>query len=379
MKTGKIISSILIIGVSLLSCSNNKKAELSKLKKQQSAIDEKIKSIENSGDLSVKDPPDTAKFRFVGVTRIKPDTFDHFIRVQGRLDGEQNVSVFPDVPGIISEKFADVGQDVYKNQILATIDAKQYVSQLQGLEAQYKLAADLYEKQKRLWDQKIGSEVQFLQSRTNKESLEQQISSLKDQIEKFKIKSPVTGTIEECNVKKGSIVSPDPRTPVYRVVALKDLKVTAEVSEAYASNVKAGDRVLINFPDIETAIETKVDFVSRYINPLNRTFTIECRIPGKNPGMKANMIAVVRINDYHSDNAIQIPVNVIQKDEEGSYVYVVREKDNYNSASKQQVVIGNTYNGVAEILKGLGSNDEVVTSGFQELIDGELIRFNRSL
>jgi len=379
MKTCKLISLIIIISLSLLSCSNNKKEELSKLKKQQSVIDEKIRSIESSGDLSAKDLPDTTKFRFVGVTRIKPDTFDHFIRVQGRLDGEQNVSVFPDVPGIISEKFADVGQDVYKGQVLATIDDKQYVSQLQGLEAQYKLAADLYEKQRRLWDQKIGSEVQFLQSRTNKESLEQQISSLKDQIEKFKIKSPVNGTIEECNVKKGSIVSPDPRTPVYRVVALKDLKVTAEVSEAYASNVKTGDRVLIDFPDIETAIDTKVDFVSRYINPLNRTFTIECRIPEKNPGMKANMIAVVRINDYHADNAIQIPVNVIQRDEEGSYVYVVREKDNYNSASKQQVVIGNTYNGIAEILKGLGSSDEVVTTGFQELIDGELIRFNRSL
>lgn len=379
MKTGKIISSILIIGVSLLSCSYNKKDELSRLKKQQSAIDEKIRTIESSSNISEKDPLDTAKFRFVGITRIKPETFDHFIRVQGRLDGEQNVAVFADVPGIISQKYADVGQDVSKGQILATIDDKQYVSQLQGLETQYQLAADLFDKQKRLWDQKIGSEVQYLQSKTNKESLEQQISSLKDQVDKFKIKSPVNGTIEECNIKQGSIVSPDPRTPVYRVVAFRDLKVTAEVSEAYASNVNTGDKVLISFPDINTTIETKVDFVSRYINPLNRTFTIESHIPNKYPGMKANMIAVVRINDYHADNAIQIPVNVIQKDEEGSYVYVVREKDNYNSASKQPVVIGNTYNGVAEILKGLGKNDEVITAGFQELIDGELIRFNKSL
>jgi membrane fusion protein (multidrug efflux system) len=379
MKTGRLITYILIITLSLLSCVNNKKAELDRLKKQKNTLDEKIKTIENSNDLSVKDPLDTAKFRFVGVTRIKPDSFDHFIRVQGKLDGEQNVAVFADISGIISEKYADVGKDVSKGQILATIDAKQYISQLQGLETQYKLASDLFEKQKRLWDQKIGSEVQYLQSKTNKESLEQQISSLKDQIEKFKIKSPVNGTIEECNVKEGSVVTPDPRTPAYRVVAFRNLKVDAEVSEAYASNVKTGDRVLISFPDIDTEIETRVDFVSRYINPLNRTFTVESNIPDKHPGMKANMIAVVRINDYHSENAIQIPVNVIQTDENGSYVYVVREKDNYSSAAKQPVVIGNTYNGVAEILKGLGKNDQVITSGFQELIDGEFIRFNKSL
>ena len=154
------------------------------------------------------------------------------------------------LPVQLSAKYADVGQKVVKGQVLAQIDDQQYRSQMQGLETQYKLASDMYDKQKRLWDQKIGSEVQYLQSKTNKESLEKQIASLKQQVEKFKIKSPIDGTIEECNIKVGGVVSPDPRLAAYRVVAFKNLKVTAEVSEAYSSKVKIGDKLVVLFPDI---------------------------------------------------------------------------------------------------------------------------------
>jgi RND family efflux transporter MFP subunit len=218
-----------------------------------------------------------------------------------------------------------------------------------------------------------------MQSKTAKESLDQQITSLKEQVEKFKIKSPVDGTIEECNIKAGSVVSPDPHSPTYRVVGLRSLKITAEVSEAYAARVQAGDKIKVLFPDINRQIDAKVDFVSRYINPVNRTFIIESRIANRFPEMKANMIAIVQINDYHSENSIQIPMNVILTDNRGYYVYVVRKKDEYDGAFKQPVVIGNTYNGVAEILNGLGVNDKVVTAGFQELIDGEYIRFDKKL
>jgi RND family efflux transporter MFP subunit len=233
----------------------------------------------------------------------------------------------------------------------------------------------MYDKQKRLWDQKIGSEVQYLQSKTNKESLERQILTLKQQIEKFKIKSPVDGTIEECNIRIGGVVSPDPRLAAFRVVAFRNLKVSAEVSEAYSSRVQTGDKLIVLFPDINKEVETKVDFVSRYINPVNRTFTIETRIPNGVSDMKANMIAIIQINDYHNENAILIPMNVIQNDASGSYVYVVRPKDKYNAAVKVPVVIGNSYNGVAEISKGLSTGDKVISVGYQELVDGEYIRF----
>jgi multidrug efflux pump subunit AcrA (membrane-fusion protein) len=151
--------------------------------------------------------------------------------------------------------------------------------------------------------------------------------------------------------------------------------VSAEVSEAYSARVQIGDKLLVLFPDINKQIETKVDFVSKYINPVNRTFIIETRISNGIQDMKANMIAIIQINDYHSDNSILLPMNVIQTDTDGSYVYVVRSKDKFNAAFKQPVIIGNSYNGVAEILKGLAVGERVISTGYQELIDGEYVRF----
>ena len=359
----------------MFSCNRDKKAQLSKLKDQQTIITDKIKNLEDELKSEQKDLIDPGKFKFIGLEEVKSNSFDHFIKVQGKLDGDQNAAVFAEAPGTVSAKYADVGQKVVKGQVLAQIDDQQYRSQMQSLETNYKFASDMFDKQKRLWDQKIGSEVQFLQSKTTKESLDRQITSLKQQVDKFKIKSPIDGTIEECNIKVGGVVSPDPRLAAYRVVAFKNLKVTAEVSEAYSSKVQIGDKLIVLFPDINKQIETKVEFVSKYINPVNRTFLIETNISDGIQDLKANMIAIIQINDYHSDNSILLPMNVIQTDQVDSYVYVVRPKDKYNAAFKQPVVIGNSYNGVAEILKGLAIGDRVISIGYQELVDGEYVRF----
>jgi RND family efflux transporter MFP subunit len=375
MKTIKLSITAIVVLFILFSCSNNKQAQLSKLKQQQTAINDKIRSLEGEISTGKKDSLNPGKFKFVGLKDVNSNTFDHYIRVQGKVDGDQNAAVFADAPGTVSSKFADVGQKVVKGQVLAQIDDQMYKSQMQGLETQYKFASDMFDKQKRLWDQKIGSEVQYLQSKTTKESLEKQISSLKQQIDKFKIKSPIDGTIEECNIKVGGVVSPDPRLAAYRVVAFKNLKVSAEVSEAYSAKVKVGDKLIVLFPDINKQFETKVDFVSKYINPVNRTFIIETKLLDDFNDLKANMIAIIQINDYHTDNAIQVPMNVIQTDLTGSYVYVVRSKDKYNAAFKQPVTLGISYNGVAEILKGLAVGDKVISVGYQELVDGEYIRF----
>jgi RND family efflux transporter MFP subunit len=375
MKTIKLSITGTIVLFLIFSCSSNKKEQLSKLKQQQIEINDKIKSLESSLSTDKKDTLNPEKFKFVGLKAVTSNPFDHFIRVQGKVDGDQNAAVFAEAPGTVSSKFADVGQKVVKGQVLAQIDDQQYRSQMQGLESQYKFASDLYDKQKRLWDQKIGSEVQYLQSKTNKESLEKQISSLKQQVDKFKIKSPIDGTIEECNIKVGGVVSPDPRLAAYRVLAFKNLKVSAEVSEAYSAKVQTGDKLIVLFPDINKQYETKVDFVSKYISPVNRTFIIETKLLGDFIDLKANMIAIVQINDYHSDSAIQVPMNVIQTDQIDSYVYVVRPKDKYSVAMKQPVVVGNSYNGVAEILKGLAVGDKVISVGYQELVDGEYVKF----
>jgi membrane fusion protein (multidrug efflux system) len=375
MKTINLSITFLALVFFAYSCNSDKKVQLSKLKQKQTVIAEEIKNLEDELRTDQKDSLNTEKFKFVGLTEAKSNTFDHFIRVQGKLDGDQNAAVFAEAPGTVSSKFADVGQKVIKGQVLAQIDDQQYRSQLDGLETQYKFASDMFDKQKRLWDQKIGSEVQYLQSKTTKESLERQISSLKQQVDKFKIKSPITGTIEECNIKVGGVVSPDPRLAAYRVVAFKNLKVTAEVSEAYSSMVQIGDRLVVVFPDIKKQIETKVDFVSKYINPVNRTFLIETNIIDGLQDLKANMIAIVQINDYHSDNSILIPMNVIQTDMAGSYVYIIHPKDELYTAQKHKIVIGNSYNGIAEITEGINAGDKVISVGYQELVDGEYVRF----
>ncbi len=378
MRRKKIIIAGIAISLILFSCGATEKSDLAKLKQQQALLDEKIKSLEKAEDPPGGGSLDSLKFRFVGISQVIPQAFDHYIRVQGKLDGDQNASVFAEVPGTVSARYADVGQNVTRGQVLAQIDDQQYRRQLESLETQYRLTADLFEKQQRLWDQKIGSEVQYLQSRTAKESLDQQISALREQVEKFRIKSPIDGTIEECNIKVGSVVSPDPRSAAFRVVAFSNLKVTAEVSETYAAKVQQGDKVIILFPDLNKQIEARADFVSKYVDPVNRTFIIESRIKERFPGMKANMMAIIRVNDYHSENSIKIPMNVIQTDQSGSYVYLIRNKDGYHGAFKQPVMIGNIYNGVAEILKGLAVNDKVIMTGFQELIDGEYVRFQNS-
>jgi RND family efflux transporter MFP subunit len=375
MKTIKLSITGLVVLFLMTACGGNKEAQLTKLKDQQSALNDKILKLQADISKDKKDTLNPAKFKFVGLKSVTSDKFDHFIRVQGKLDGDQNAAVFAEAPGTVSSKFADVGQKVVKGQVLAQIDDQQYRSQMQGLETQYKFASDLYDKQKRLWDQKIGSEVQYMQSKTNKESLEKQISSLKQQVDKFKIKSPIDGTIEECNIKVGGVVSPDPRLAAYRVVAFKNLKVSAEVSEAYSAKVRVGDNLLVTFPDINKSYEAKVNFVSKYINPTNRTFMMETKLLDGINDLKANMLAIIQINDYHTDNAVQVPMNVVQTDLTGSYVYVIRPKDKFSAAYKQPVVLGNSYNGVAEVLQGLKIGDKIISIGYQELVDGEYVRF----
>lgn len=375
MKTRYFIPAATIL-IFAYACGNNPNARLEKLKKQKAAIEEEIETLE--AGTAAADSLNPEKFRLVGVSEVRTGVFNHYIKVQGRLDGDENTAVHADVPGTVTAVYTDVGQKVTKGQVLAKIDDAQYVKQLENLRTQYNFAADMFEKQKRLWEQKIGSEVQYLQSKTSKESLEQQISAMEEQIDKFRIKSPVNGTIEENNLKPGSIVSPDPRSIAFRVIGFRDLKAVAEVSEAYGAKVNKGDSVIIHFPDLNQEIGSVVNFVSSYIDPVNRTFMVECSIDQSLPGMKANMIAIININDYRSASSIQVPMNVILRDLNGSYVYVVREKDNFYGAFRQYVEIGRTYNGLAEITGGLKDLEKIVTSGFQELIDGEYVRFDDS-
>ena len=374
MKTSKLGIFALIVILFFAACSQDKKAELEKLKKQQSEIAEKIKQLE--AELGDQSTIDSSKIVSVSVEEIKQGEFKHYIEVQGRLDGEENVDVQPEgMGGAVQSILVQTGQYVTKGQALARLNDAGLRDQLKSIESTYALAKENFERQERLWEQKIGSEMQYLQAKSNKDALESQISALKEQISMNTIKSPINGTVEEINIKVGQLSSPQSPIPAFRVVNFNTVKVKAEVAEGYSKKVAVGDNVRIIFPDLEREVDAKISAVSRYINPINRTFLVEVKIDPSKDGFKANMIAILKITDYKNDKAISIPVKYLQSDITGDFVYVVETNENRHFARKAFIKQGVGYNGVVEITEGLNAGDQIVTLGYLDIEEGEEIRF----
>ncbi|MEJ5265873.1 MAG: efflux RND transporter periplasmic adaptor subunit [Bacteroidales bacterium] len=358
----------------LIACGKtDKQAELAKLRKQQAELAEKIKQLETqiAADTTIKKTPKGTR---VVVSEIKPTSFFHSIEVQGKVDGDNSVNVFCEgAGGIVEEIYVTEGQYVKKGQVLAKLDDAIYQTQLKTALSSLEYVTTLYNKQKALWEQKIGSEVQYLNLKNQKESLEGQVATLKEQISKCRIASPIAGTVEDIPIKKGQMISP--AVVSFRVIDLSSLKIVADVSESYSTRIKVGDKVTVFLPDLNKEITGKVDFCSRYINPVNRTFNVTLRIPSNDPAIKANMIAVLRIVDYQNPNAIVVPVNVVQTDQKGKYILVAERIDDSYVARKKYVEPGETYKGITEIRSGLKEGDKVITIGFQELEEGQYVNF----
>ena len=371
MKT-KVIS-LLILLVIAASCSSNKQAQLDKLKKEQKAISEKISSIEKnltaSGDSSNIDLNAT----LVAIAPLQSSTFNHYIEVFGKLDGDQNIGVGAKMAGTVEEIYVKVGEKVSKDQVLVKMENQVLRKSLQEMESSLKLVTDLYNKQKALWEQKVGSEVQYIQAKSNKEGMEARYASMKEQLDMSLIKSPINGSLEEMNVKVGQTLMPG--IAVIRVVNFTSVKVVADLAESYATHVNVGDKVLIYFPDLKIEAPASINFSSRYINPVNRTFSVEAHLIKEIPNLKANMVVVLKINDYKADKALTIPVDLIQMDQSGSYVFLAQKNSPGTIARKVSIKTGQSYAGTTEILNGLKPGDSLITIGYQDLEDGEAIRF----
>lgn len=218
--------------------------------------------------------------------------------------------------------------------------------------------------------------MQYLQAKNNKETLEKRIATVEDLIY---IKSPINGSVEEINIKEGEIASPQLPKPAFRIVSFNKLKVKAEVAEAYAPKINPGDALIVFFPDLKSEVNARVDFASNYINTINRTFEVSASIVGNIKGLKANMVAVMKINDYRNPKALSIPVNYIQNDQKGSFVMKVVSEGTSVKAAKTYVNQGLVYNGLTEITSGLAAGDAIVSAGFLDLEDGEYIRIAEKL
>ncbi len=364
---------ILVISIVAFSCGKpDKKAELAELKKQHDELTQKISTLEAELAKESGGIIDQSQLQGVSIQEVKTADFSHYIEVQGKLDGDENIGISPRMNGVVKQVIVNEGDAVKKDQILAILDDEILQQSMKELKTGLEFATNIYNKQKALWDQKIGSEIQYLTAKNNKESLEQKLETLKNQLDLTRIKSPINGTIEEITLKVGQMAVAG--VPACRVVNFSSVKITADVAESYSSKIRKGDKVLVHFPDVNQDVEATISFTSKYINPINRTFQVEVRFSSVGTEFKANMIAVIKIQDYKAKDAITLPINVIQTDNTGSYVYVTKTEGNKMIAEKRLLKQGQSYNGLVEITEGLKVGDKLIVTGFQNLEEGQEIK-----
>ncbi|HRI40334.1 MAG TPA: efflux RND transporter periplasmic adaptor subunit [Bacteroidia bacterium] len=375
MKKSSLHSIVILttLTIVLYACGSgsDKHAELEKLKKEQATLKEKITALEAEiaqSDTSKNDE----KSKLVAIKEMKPETFKHYIEIQAKVDGDEDVIVSPESMGNITSLQVQAGDRVVKGQLLATIDDRMIRQGVAEAQTQLDLATQVFNRQKNLWDQKIGSEIQFLQAKTNKEALEKRVASLQEQLEMTRIKSPINGTVDQVDIKIGQAVAPG--MPAFRVVNLNALKVTGEVAESFISKVNRGNETIISIPDMGKEINTKLDYAGRAINTLNRTFNVEVRLSPKDGELHPNMVAVMKIVDYTASSTFVVPIAAIQKSSDGEYVFVAVQEGGRLIAKRKKVSAGMIYNGMIEVREGLAEGDQVVTAGFQSIIEGDPIR-----
>jgi membrane fusion protein, multidrug efflux system len=345
----------------------DKRAKLEKLIAERDKLNGQIAVLQKelAGDTSA------ARIKDVATAPVELTNFRHYVEIQGKVDGDENIALSAKSPGFVTAIHVAQGDHVARGQILAVLDDQVLQQTLKELQASLDYATDLYNRQKSLWDQNIGSEVQYLQAKNGKESLENKIKTLREQLALYKIESPIDGTVEEVPIKIGQYVAPG--TPVFRIVNFSHVKVTGDIAEAYAPKIKKGDSVIVFFPDFNKEVRSMLTFSSKYINPSNRTFQVECRFDPGEIEYRANMISVIRIVDYKSDSTVVIPVNLVRKSIEETSVFVVRDEGGRKIARNQLVTQGSTYNGQTEIHSGLKKGDVIITAGYQDLNDGQVV------
>lgn len=348
---------------------DDKKGRLDKLKEQQASLTKEIQKLE--AELAAENPDSavTVRAKDVAVSELALQKFDHYVQTQGHIESENNVLVSAESMGVVTRVLVTEGQRVAKGQTLAQIDNSVIMRNVESMEAQLELATSVYERQKNLWDQKIGTEVQFLQAKTNKESLEKQLASLREQNEKTRIKSPFNGTVDAVAIKAGENIAPG--MPAVRVVNNNDLKIKAAVSEAYVTDIKVGNTVLVNVSELKKEINARVTFVGRTIDRLSRTFNVEVKLPD-DPDLRPNMTATIRVVFDSNPAAVVVPVNVIQEINEEKVVYTAEPKGKHMVATRKVITVQGVYGNRAEV-KGLEPGDKIITVGYQGLNDGDYI------
>lgn len=346
-----------------------KKQELSEKKSRMQELKSEITELEK--EIAAQDPEFARANRRAALVTTLPvmvQDFEHFVEVRGEVRSNSNVTISAEAMGLISRIPVEEGQNVKQGDVLLNINASVLQSNIEEVKTQLELASSVFERQKNLWEQNIGSEIQFLEAKNRKEALERQLATLQTQLNQSVVRAPFNGTIEELMVRQGEMASAG--MPLVRLVSLQNMYIKADVSENYVGNFKRGDEVEVTFPALNRTITTSLASVGQVIDPRNRTFTIEARLPGDTELLKPNLLAVLKVKDFEKDDAIVIPTNLIQRDGQGEFVYVVSQQGEVPQARKKHIETGITYQNQTLVQAGLDGDDVLVNQGFREVVDG---------
>lgn len=349
-----------------------KKERLAELRSQSAAVAREIKTLE-AELLQMQGSREELKVTTIRVTPVETSVFRHYVSVQGSLEAQDNLMVSARIPGIIKSVRVQAGDAVGEGQVIAVLDDEVLAKAIDEAETGLAQVNVLYARQKALWDQKIGTEVQYLTLKNQKEGLEKKLETLRSQVGQALVKAPFAGVIDEVFAKAGSAASPG--VPIASLVNTRSLKAVARVPDSYVAFVKAGDQVTVTFPDLNETLTARVSYVGRVVDPLSRTFKIEIQVPGGSPSLKPNLLALIRINDKTSENAMVIAENLIQSTELGKIVFVAGEEKGRKVARQRTITTGLSYDGKVEVLSGLRPGEPLITSGYQDLSDLQSIAY----
>lgn len=354
---------LIIPALVIASCGQNKSKEeqLAKLKNDRAELDAKIKSMESG-------KKDSGKVTPVSVMTVKPTVFHGNIEVQSVIEGDENVTAFPQMGGIVKSVLVHAGQRVNAGTVLAVLDAAAVEQQIAAASTQLSLAKTLYEKQNALWKQNIGTEVQLLSAKTQYEAAQKNVAALQAQRNMSKIIAPISGVVQNVDIKPGSAVNPGQPGSGIQIVNNSKLRATAMLGENYLGKVKAGDPVMVVLPNANDSVRASLSFVAESVESLSRAFKVQVQLPNSNK-LHPNMSCIMKISNYTNTSAFVVPVSVIQKTPDGAMLYIA----DGNRSKAVPVTVGRISNGNVEVLSGLSDGDRVITAGFEEMENGQRI------
>lgn len=354
------------------------KGSKTEIRQKRDEISAKIKELETqiaSLDASLSKFPEEGSAQvLVSLLEVKDTLFNHFLELQGTIKTTQNITLNAEFGGVLERIHVQKGQNVQKGQLLASIQDGGISQQLAQLKIQAELAKTTFERQSRLWENKIGSEIQYLQAKSAYETQQSAVEQMQKQVAKANIYAPFSGVIDDVITDVGTVVAPG--MPVLRLVNLSDMYLESEVPEQYVANVKKGSQAKVDISVLGEQLDTKISQVSNFINPANRSFKVEIRLPNKNNAIKPNMTARLQVNDYQNKEAILLPTDIISENAQGEqYVFLAKKGDNKNQYVAERVVIstGKTQNGFTEILSGIQKGDKVIREGARSVQEGQRV------